>query len=395
MRLGGVAWRLGARRFGGRLRAVAMLLACVGLAGCETVGYYGQAVRGQLEILAGRQRIDDLLQQASTPEPLRVRLRLVQAAREFASTALGLPVGERYTSYVDLGRPYAVWNVFATPELSLTPREWCYPIAGCAVYRGYFDRADAEAFAATLRAEGEDVHVGGVVAYSTLGWFDDPVLSSFDSLREEDLVGLVFHETAHSLVYVPGDSRFNEGYATFVEEEGLRQWYATAGVRVGGEAASAAGVDTAAAVERVRHERAVRAAFLRFVLGHRDALAALYAQQLPAAEMRARKAALFAHMRVEYASSTDIFAGRYDRFFGETLNNARLVTFSTYHDWVPAFAELHRRAGSWPAFHAQVRALADDDAQARTAKLDALLASARSRRAADDAAALAVQDSRR
>ncbi len=350
-----------------------LLCACLLLAGCEGLGYYSQAVRGQLQILAARQSIDHLVNRADTAETLRARLRLVQSARVFAADVLALPVGGRYTSYVDLGRSHVVWNVFATPALSLSPREWCYPVAGCAVYRGYFAQADAEAYAERLRASGDDVHVGGVVAYSTLGWFDDPVLSSFDALRTDDLVGLIFHETAHSRVYVPGDSRFNEGYATFVEEQGLVQWHTQGrSVAAGTEVASRAD-----AIAKLRQERAVRAGFLRFVLGYRDALAALYAEPLAPAEKLVRKAALFARMREEYRASGGPIAGRYDRFFAEPLNNARLVTFSTYHDWVPAFAELYRRAGSWPAFHAQVQVLADNDEEVRTAALEQLRAGAR------------------
>lgn len=347
---------------GPSLRLLVLLAACLALGACESVRFYGQAVHGELTLLAAREPIERVIARTGTPDTLRARLQLVQSARRFAAASLGLPVGDRYSSYVDLGRPYAVWNVFATPPLSLTPRQWCYPIAGCAVYRGYFDRAQAEAYAAGLRNSGDDVYVGGVVAFSTLGWFDDPVLSSFDTLREEDLVGLIFHETAHSLVFAPGDSRFNEGYATFVEEQGLHAWYTAAADE--------------AAWARVQRERAVRQAFLRFVLSWRDQLAALYAQALPEAEMRARKSALFERMVADYRASTGLIAGRYDRFFAEPLNNARLATFSTYYDWVPAFAVLYRRAGSWPAFHAAVRELAALPMDVRAARLDALAAEA-------------------
>ncbi len=330
------------------------------LPGCESLRFYGQAVQGQLTILTGRQSVAHVLARPDTTDALRAQLRLVQDARAFAEVQLGLPVGHRYESYVDLQRPYAVWSVFAAPQLSLEPAQWCYPVVGCAVYRGYLERAQAERFAAEQQQQGLEIYVGGVVGYSTLGWFDDPILSSFNRLRDDELIGLIFHETAHSLVFVPGDSRFNESFATFVEEEGLRQWYEARGDAQG--------------LAKARKERAMRADFVRFVLGWRAQLETIYASSDSDASKLASKTRVLAAMRQAYSTSEASFAGRYDRFINEQLNNAAFVTFSTYYTWVPAFAALHQRSGSLPAFYAQVRELAALAPDARAAAIDALLA---------------------
>src|SRR6185295_4027488 len=155
---------------------------------------------------------------------LKGRLMRAQEIRAFASRELGLPDNRSYTSYADLERPYAVWNVFATPELSLTPRQWCFPVAGCVAYRGYFAEADARAEAARLKAEGDDVWVSGVPAYSTLGYFDDPVLSTFVRWPDVEVARMVFHELAHQVVYVKDDTQFNESFAVAVEEAGVERW---------------------------------------------------------------------------------------------------------------------------------------------------------------------------
>ncbi len=195
------------------------------LAGCGEIEFYWQGIAGQTEIIARARPIDEVI--AATPDPvLKARLARAQAIRAFASRELALPDNRSYTNYADLGRPYAVWNVFAAPELSLSPRQWCFPIAGCVSYRGYFAEGDARAEAARIAAAGDDVHVGGVPAYSTLGYFDDPVLSTFVRYREVELARLIFHELAHQVVYVKDDTSFNESFATAVEEEGIARWLA-------------------------------------------------------------------------------------------------------------------------------------------------------------------------
>ena len=213
------------------LRAVcprALLFIALALgSGCKTAAYYGQAARGQWQILAGREPIGKLLADEKTPEKLQRQLRLVLQLREFAERELKLPVDGHYERYVDVGRPFVVWNVQATPEFSLRPRTWWYPIVGRVKYRGFFSEADARAYAATLA--GQDVYVEGVRAYSTLGWFKDPVLNTFVNHEELDLAQLLFHELGHQRLFVSGDTDFNEAFATAVGEEGVRRWLQIAG----------------------------------------------------------------------------------------------------------------------------------------------------------------------
>ena len=190
--------------------------------GCTSIGYYLQAASGELSLLAAARPIPDWLADPKTPADLKQRLELAVRIRAFASHDLGLPDNRSYTRYADLKRPAAVWNVFATPELSLKLETWCYPVFGCAQYRGYFDRAGADGLAARLAAAGDDVEVGAIPAFSTLGWFSDPLLNTFISWPETELAGLIFHELTHQTVYVADDTVFNESYATAVEREGVR-----------------------------------------------------------------------------------------------------------------------------------------------------------------------------
>ena len=206
------------------LYRIARLLTIAGAALPLTGCYLMQAASGQMEIASKREPIAAVLADTSTPAQLRTRLEYVAAARDFASRELGLPDNESYRSYADLGRPFVVWNVFAAPEFSVEPRRWCFPIAGCVVYRGYFSEAAAQRYARRLRRHGDDAAVGGVAAYSTLGHFKDPVLSTMLGWSDAQLAGTLFHELAHQVVYVPGDSEFNESFATVVEEARLERW---------------------------------------------------------------------------------------------------------------------------------------------------------------------------
>ncbi|HRD89814.1 MAG TPA: aminopeptidase, partial [Accumulibacter sp.] len=280
-------WRSRAARL---RRAAALLLAAgvaTGLAGCSQVGYYGQAVGGHLELMRVRVPIDELLRAPATDPDLRHRLAEAQAIRDFASRELGLPDNGSYRSYADLDRPYVVWNVFAAPELSLQAKDWCLLVVGCVNYRGYYDRRAAEQLAAELREQGYDTYVGGVPAYSTLGHFDDPVLNTFLRLGSLAVARTVFHELAHQLVFVPGDTPFNESFATAVEHEGLRRWLCAHG---------SSELRAADAAQRQR-----RAAFKALLPSYRERFAALYASELPLAEKRAAKAALFAGLRNGHA----------------------------------------------------------------------------------------------
>ncbi len=204
-----------------RLWALGALLP---LSGCTTLGYYAQAVGGHLEVMRLAAPVEERLREPDTPEPLRAKLARALAIREFASRELALPDNGSYRRYADLGQPFVVWNVVAAPEFSVEPLESCFPFAGCVSYRGYYSEEAARAYAAALAEKGYDVHVGGVPAYSTLGWFDDPLLSTFIHYPEAELARIVFHELAHQVVYVKGDTMFNESFASTVEEEGVRRW---------------------------------------------------------------------------------------------------------------------------------------------------------------------------
>ena len=198
-------------------------------AGCTSLGYYLQSVGGQLMLLQSRQEISQLLADPATPDPLKKRLEAALKIRDFACAELKLPDNRSYRSYADLRRPYVVWNVFATKEFSIKPERWCFFIAGCVGYRGYFSKEGADNFAQEMRARGDDVFVAGVPAYSTLGWFDDPVLNTFVNYSDYELARLIFHELAHQVMYVQNDTEFNESFAVAVETDGIRRWLARFG----------------------------------------------------------------------------------------------------------------------------------------------------------------------
>jgi predicted aminopeptidase len=356
-----------------RRRAIvgAAALAVTAAAGCTTLSYYGQAVSGHLEVMHRTRPIEAQLADGSTPPELRSKLARVLAIRAFASRELGLPENGSYRGYADLERPYVVWNVFAAPEFAIEPRPSCFVVVGCVSYRGYYSREAADAFAAELRAEGFDVFVYGVPAYSTLGWFDDPVLSTFVRYPDAELARLIFHELAHQLVYVKNDTMFNESFAVAVEEEGVNRWMA--------------GHSTAAERDGYAQGRARRAEFVRLVLRYRDRLGALYREPLPVEAKRSGKARLFAEMEAEYRELRDRrwngWSG-YDRWFEKGVNNAQLASVATYEELVPAFLALLAREGSDMArFYAEVKVLARLDKAARDARLAALAGEAPARQA--------------
>ncbi|MCC7327356.1 MAG: aminopeptidase [Burkholderiales bacterium] len=332
-----------------------IMIACaaLALAGCgamEAADYYWQGASGQMDILARAKPIGEVID--ASPDPaLRQRLARVQHIRAFASHDLGLPDNASYTSYADLERRYVVWNVFAAPEFSLTPREWCFPIAGCVSYRGYFSEVAARDEAARLAAQGDDVWVGGVPAYSTLGYFDDPVLSTFVRWPESEVARMVFHELAHQVVYVKDDTQFNESFAAAVEEVGVRRWLDAQG-------------DAQQAAHHARAQR-LRDRFRVLVADARERLAAAYASDAPDPVKRERKAAAFAAMRAGYDEAKVGLPGLagYERWFagddGRGPNNASMVSVALYVGEVPAFrAMLAEEGGDLPRFYARVKALA-------------------------------------
>ncbi len=353
--------------------ALAAGLVAAGLvASCGSVRYYSQAVWGGADVLVKRRSIDRLLESSRAQvlsAAIRGQLRLTQEIRDFASRELALPDNRSYRSYADLGRPYAVWNVVAAPRLSLEPKTWCYPFAGCAAYRGYFNERTARRLGDRLAADGYDVRVGGVAAYSTLGWFADPVLSTFLDYAEADLAALIFHELAHQVVYVRDDSAFNESFATAVEVEGVRRWLGSLGRD-----------EELAAFENGRRRRLDLNAFLFEV---RTELASIYESKDSDERKLARKAELFRALPSRYrrelvpswrAASVDAGGESSLGSWLSRLNNADLAAVATYNDHVPAFrALLDSAGGSFPAFYAKVERLADLEPGERRRVLETLV----------------------
>jgi predicted aminopeptidase len=340
------------------MRAVS-LLAVVLLSGCSSVSYYGQLASGQWHLLRAREPVTKVIEDPARDPKLREHLIKSQQARAFASSHLHLPDNQSYRLYVDIGRPYVVWNVFATDEFSLDPVTHCFPVAGCVAYRGYYSQGAARGDAALQRQAGKDVFMSGVEAYSTLGWFDDPIISSMMTWGDERLATLIFHELAHQLYYVKDDSEFNESYATFVEQEGTRQWRAARGLPV------------EPVVDSSRRDQ-----FTRLVLATRERLKQLYRQPLSSEVMRERKAAEFERLRSDYRQLRDSqWAGdkRYDAWINAPMNNAKLLPFGLYDQWVPAFAALFKKVGGdWPKFYGAVKQMGDLPVDQRKAALQAL-----------------------
>lgn len=333
-------------------------LLCLGLSGCVNIGYYHQLAAGQLQLLRQREPIARVVSDQRRDPELRQRLAMVLQARRFASRTLQLPDNRSYLSYVELDRPYVLWNLMATPEFSVEAIAHCVPLAGCVAYRGYFRQALAAAAAQRLRAQGLDVWIGGVDAYSTLGWFADPLFSSMLRRDDEQLAGLLFHELAHQQVYVPGDTAFNESYASFVARQGLQAWRRQRGLPPADELA----------------ERR-QTAFVMLMLQTRGALRQLYASPRSAQAMREAKAEAFGQLRAKYQRLRR--KGQvpdYDHFMSGPLNNASLLPFALYDQWVPAFAQLFTlTGGDWVAFHDAVQQLGSAPAAQRHSRLEVLL----------------------
>lgn len=321
------------------------LLILTAFVSCETVGYYGQAAKGQMSLLLGRQQIESLLQTPDLDGETRRKLQLVLDVREFAAQELLLQAGDSYLSYTALEQPFVLWNVFAAPEFSTEPVQWCYPIAGCVSYRGYFREEAAQRFAAALTEQGLDVYSGGVDAYSTLGWFDDPLTSAVLRRPDHRLVALLFHELAHQRLYVPGDTMFNESFATFVEQEGLRRWL---------ERHPQGALDA-----QIARENRMQEAFVALINTHREALRELYALSLSEEEKRTGKLAIQVAMREDYSRLRETWDYQgYDRWFAGPLNNAQLATVASYNVLVPFFESMLAAAeGDLAHFYREIDAI--------------------------------------
>ena len=329
-----------------RLTITTIALALAGCSAVETLDFYLQSASGQMDLINRARPIPEVIEQSSDAT-LIARLDRVREIRAFASRELALPDNGSYTRYTDLGRPFVLWNVFATPALSLQPRQWCFPVAGCVNYRGYFRETDARAEAARIRGEGDDVHVSGVPAYSTLGWFDDPVLSSFVRWPDTEVARLIVHELAHQVLYVKDDTAFNESFAVAVEEAGLARWLATQ--------------HNAALDAQASRAQRLRVVFRSMTRELRIKLATIYASNMSDAEKRAAKAQAFADMKSDYdkAKAGDVGLAGFERWFAQEPNNASLAALSLYSDRVPAFRVLlQEQDNDLPRFYERVRELA-------------------------------------
>ena len=314
------------------MRAAAPLLALL-LAGCESVSYYGQAIGGHLGLIGSARPVADVIADPATPPELRARLESAQRIRDFAVRELALPENRSYRSYTELGRPFAVWNVVTAPALSVEPLPQCFPFAGCVAYRGFFSEPRAQRHADRLAEAGNDVFVGGVLAYSTLGWFNDPLLSTFIHDQDWRLAGLLFHELAHQVVYVKGDTTFNESFAVVVEEEGVRRWLEME--------------KRSAEVEAFRSYQSRRREFGARIQQLRARLAEIYRSDIAKEEKLDLKRREFERLRAGYP-----------RLVPAQINNAYLASIAIYTQRVPEFERLLAESGSLKEFYARVRALA-------------------------------------
>ena len=319
------------------IRLLAAAAACAALPGC----YYVHLATGQLEMNRRREPIAEVVARQDTDAKLKRQLEIAAQARDFAFSDLGLPDNGSYRTFADLGRRYATWNLFAASEFSVEPKRWCFPVAGCVSYRGYFDEELALREAGKLSDRGYDVHVGPSIAYSTLGHLRDPVLNTMLGYGDAELAAFMFHELAHQAVYAAGDSDFNEAFATVVETEGLRRWYAHE--------------NRPADLEKFLALRQRQRAAAELMVDTRRRLAALYARKLAPETTREQKAAEFTRLRESLAAGGHPTTGDF--------NNARLVAVATYERCVPALrTELDRLDNDLPAFYSAMNLLVHDPA---------------------------------
>jgi predicted aminopeptidase len=334
------------------------MLGCAALANAGCSSYVTQAAAGQAEVLRARRPVAEVLADPATPAGVRDRLEEAGRALEFAHAELGLPDNGSYREYADIGRRHVVWNVFAAPEFALRLRTWCFPVAGCVAYRGYFAETDARRYAATLDAEGMDVHVAGAAAYSTLGFFRDPLLSTFVEPPGAAVPALIFHELAHQRVYVAGDTQFSESFAALVEQEGMIRW-----LEASGEAGRLCRYLTS--LER-------EAQVQRLLADTRARLGRLYAGPGDDAARREAKAAEIERLRARYRGLRAGWNGppHFDAWFEGTINNAVLGAAAAYDGLVPQLRViLDSEGGDLRAFYRRIERLARLDAADRAAVL--------------------------
>ena len=308
------------------------------LSSCSQLGYYTQAAKGQWEIMSKRTPISKALLDPEQSEQVKEKLRLINVIRKFAVDHLDLPDNKSYTYYADLQRRHVVWNVVATPAYSIAPKTWCFPITGCVAYKGYFNESDARTLNDKLHSQGLDTYLYGVSAYSTLGWFSDPILNTFLTYDEIYLAGLIFHELSHQVVFIKDDSEFNEAFATAVEYAGIEAWL------------NVHGTPEQIASFKLTNENQMR--ITELIIQYRKQLSEAYGAASES-ELKNTKQQLFAEMKQAYQQLSDQGKGTrfYDWWFGLDLNNAHLSTVATYHRLVPAFSQVLSETNSYTEFY--------------------------------------------
>ena len=336
------------------VRTTLIIFLPVIITGCASLGYYSHVMNGHFELMSGEQPIDALISEGKISKELQKKLQQVLQIRQFAVTELGLPDNDSYKTFVKLNRQYPVWNVVAAEQFSVKPRQWCFLIVGCISYRGYFNEQDARVKANELKAEGYDVYVAGAAAYSTLGWFDDPVLSSMLYKEESHLAGIIFHELAHQQVYIDDDSAFNEAFATAVELEGVRRW-----LKVQGDPQ---------AINKYRTYKTRQAGFNKLLRKTQTQLAMLYKQKYDKQTMLQKKQQIIKGMKTDYQQLKKQWQGYkgYDDWMSKEINNARLALVATYHELVPAFERILKEQDyALDNFYREVKALGEMDKDKR------------------------------
>jgi len=366
-----------------KTRWAACLLTCLLIGGiltltsCQSSRYLWQAAQGQWQLVSERIAVAQLIDDPDTPAQISTRLQYVQQLREFAEQSLKLPVAGAYQHYVDLQRPFVVWNLFVVPELKFENKTWCYPIAGCVSYQGYFNKSDAVESATRWQKRGYDTWIGGVRAYSTLGWFDDPVLNTFLFYDPLSLAALLFHELAHRQFYVPGDTTFNESWATAVEQEAVEQFLvssyrpacqdSTSKPEEHSSSSSCAAIARQNTIASYRLRARERQEFTELIAATVTALASLYDSKLEDKAKRSAKNALIDRLRQQYrqALSAGRLSKRYAAWFSGPINNAKLSTVTNYHQWVPGLRFQYRQLNNWEEFYQWSATLADLSPTAR------------------------------
>ena len=331
-----------------------LLFLCVPLTGC----YYMQAASGQWEVMRKRQPIAEVIKASESSPELAARLHLLNEARDFSVEKLGLPDNKSYRTYADLERDYVVWNVFAAPEFSLTPKQWCFPVAGCVSYRGYFSKDDALRASKRLSDDGFDVAVGGVAAYSTLGKFNDPIISTMMRWDDIDLIAVLFHELAHQVIYVKDDSAFNESFATAVEEIGVKLWLESRG-------------EEEKMAEYIAG-RELQQSLLGLVAAARSVLEKVYASDIDVLNKRAQKREHLKMLAEDVAAEMQRSGRDGSGWLSGELNNARLISMTLYEGRLPSFRALYSKCeNKLQCFYAEAKKLGAMDFAAREAALSA------------------------